>query len=89
VPDVQLLAVPVLVDTMVAHSILLDDQGFPFLAEYCYHNLTGSENMAITAITCEDVSLEIKEILGNVDQLNYICVYCYIIFIATARECGR
>jgi len=52
--------------TMVAHSILLDGQGFPFLAEYCYHYLTGNENMAITAITSEDVSLGIKEILEKV-----------------------
>ena len=52
--------------TMVAHSILLDGQGFIFLAEYCYHYLTGNENMAITTITCEDVSLGIKEILGKV-----------------------
>ena len=37
------------VGTMVAHSILLDGQGFPFLAEYCYHYLTGNEDLAINS----------------------------------------
>ena len=48
------------VGTMVAHSILLDGQGFPFLAEYCYHYLTGNEDLAITAITSDDVSIGVK-----------------------------
>ncbi|XP_065887912.1 uncharacterized protein [Dysidea avara] len=57
------------VGTMVAHSILLDGQGFPFLAEYCYHYLTGNEDLAITAITSEDVSMGIKDILQKLENV--------------------
>ena len=54
------------VGTMIGHSILLDGQGFPFLAEYYYHYLTGNETLAITSITSEDVSLGVKHILEEV-----------------------
>lgn len=35
---------------MVAHSILLDGQGFPFIADYCYYYIAGCYNQAITKL---------------------------------------
>jgi len=29
------------VGTMIAHSLLLDSQGFPYLSEHCYYYIAG------------------------------------------------
>ena len=53
---------------MIGHSILLDGQGFPFLSEFCYHYLSGNENLAITSITKDDISLGVKFIVEEVSS---------------------
>ena len=40
---------------MIAHSLLLDGQGFPYLAQYCFYYLAGCLDRAITCITMDDV----------------------------------
>ena len=54
---------------MIAHSLLLDGQGFPFLADYCYYYIAGCEELAITCITSEDVGNNVKFIIDEVRNL--------------------
>ena len=54
------------IGTMVAHSILLDGQGFPFIADFCYYYIAGCYDRAITCITVEDVSIGVKNLLSEV-----------------------
>lgn len=54
------------IGTMIAHSILMDGQGFPFLAGYCYYYMAGCSDRAITCITEDDLSLDVKGILKKV-----------------------
>ena len=69
------------VGTMIGHSILLDGQGFPFSAEYCYHYLMGNETLAITSITSEDVSLGVKHTLEEVGkQIHDVYPHSYIVY---------
>ena len=39
------------IGTMIVHSILLDGQGFPFIADYCCYYMAGDYDHAITCIT--------------------------------------
>lgn len=54
------------IGTMIAHSILLDGQGFPFIAYYCYYYMAGHYDHAITCITLEDVDTRVNNILSGV-----------------------
>ena len=54
---------------MIAHSILLDGLGFPYLADYCYHYIAGCYDQAITCISIEDVGADVKSILTEVSKL--------------------
>lgn len=51
---------------MIAHSVLLDGQGFPFLADYCYYYIADCYNLAVTCITEEDVGARVKSIITEV-----------------------
>ena len=53
---------------MVAHSIVLDGQGFPFIADYCYYYIAGCYDQAITCITVKDVSTGVKNLLSEVSM---------------------
>ena len=54
------------IGTMIAHSILLDGQGFPFFADYCFYYMAGCYDHAITCITPEDVGAGVNNILSGV-----------------------
>ena len=54
------------IGTMIAHSIVLDGQGFPFLAEYCFYYIAGCVDHAITCIGTEDVGADVAHILNKV-----------------------
>ena len=55
-----------LVGTMVGHNILLDGQGFPYLSECCYYYIAGQIEKAVTCVTTNDVSEEVKFIVSKV-----------------------
>ena len=46
--------------TMIAHSFILDGQGFPYLSEYCYYYLCGQRDKALTCISESDVGERIQ-----------------------------
>ena len=50
---------------MVAHSLLLDKLGFPYLSPPCYH-MAGKWDIAVTCITDEDASSKVHNILLKV-----------------------
>ncbi len=54
------------VGTMVAHSILMDGQGFPFLADYCYYYIAGCYDLSVTCITEEDIGVRVKTVINEV-----------------------
>ena len=54
------------IGTMIAHSILLDGQGFPYLSEYCYYYIADRYNQAITSVTIDDVGANVKFIVEKV-----------------------
>ncbi len=49
--------------TMIAHSLLLDGQGFPYLSEYCYYYIAGYYDQAVTCVTVDDVGVNIKSLI--------------------------
>ena len=51
---------------MIAHSILLDGQGFRYLSEYCYYYIADHYNQAITSVTIDDVGANVKFIVEKV-----------------------
>lgn len=51
---------------MVAHSFVLDGQGLPYFAEYCFYYLAGLHDQARACITFEDVGADVKAILTEV-----------------------
>ena len=55
------------VGTMIAHSLLLDGQGFPYLSEYCYYYVAGHCDRAVTCVTIDDVGGNVKAIVEKVD----------------------
>ena len=56
----------VTVGTMIAHSFILDGQGFPYLSEYCYYYLCGQTDKALTCIGENDVSERIQTLIKQV-----------------------
>ncbi len=54
------------IGTMVAHSYLLDGQGFPFLSDCCYYHLCGCTDKAMSAITLSDVGDRVSSLLTEV-----------------------
>ena len=78
--------------TMVAQSFLLDGQGFPYLAEYCFYYLAGYHDQATACISIEDVGADVQALLTEVciyiysDRFLYMllftyCTYCYRLMI--------
>ena len=57
----------VTVGTMIAHSLILDGQGFPFLSEYCYFYIAGCYDQAVTCVTTDDVGANVKIVLDKVN----------------------
>ena len=56
-----------LLGTMIAHSLTQDGPGFPYFASYVYWYLvTNSEEMALTYVTTEDLSVPVREIINQV-----------------------
>ena len=55
--------------TIIAHSYLLDGQGFPFLSECCYYYLCGCTDKAMTAITEEDLGKDVQLVVREVCTL--------------------
>ena len=51
---------------MIAHTLLMDGIGFPYLSPPCYYYMTGKWNTAITFITDEDVSSRVRHVLKQV-----------------------
>lgn len=54
------------VGTMIAHSLLLDGQGFPYLSEYCYYYIAGCYDQAVTCVTVDDVGMNVKSLIEKV-----------------------
>lgn len=54
--------------TMVAHSLLLDGQGFPYLSDYCYYYIAGCYNQAVTCVTVDDAGIKVKSITETVNH---------------------
>ena len=54
------------IGTMIAHSFLLDGQGFPFMAEYCFYYIAGCHDLALSYVTIDDTSENVKRILSKV-----------------------
>ena len=73
--------------TMVAHSFLLDGQGFPFIAEYCFYYLAGLHDQATTCISIEDVGADVKSILTEV-QTVFIILICVLYLVITTIMYG-
>ena len=51
---------------MIAHTLLMDGIGFPYLSPPCYYYMTGKWNTAIAFITDEDVSSRVRHVLKQV-----------------------
>ena len=51
---------------MIAHTLMMDGMGFPYLSPPCYYYMTGKWNTAITFITDEDVSSRVRHVLKQV-----------------------
>ena len=61
------------VGTMIAHSVLLDGQGFPYLSEYCYYYVAGHCDRAVTCMSIDDTGENVKAIVEKVDvQICYL-----------------
>ena len=54
------------VGTIIAHSLLLDGQGFPYLSEYCYYYIAGCYDQAVTCVTVDDVGVNVKSLIEKV-----------------------
>ena len=51
---------------MIAHTLLMDGVGFPYLSPSCYYYMAGKWNIAVTFISDEDVSSRVRHILKQV-----------------------
>ena len=51
---------------MIAHTLLMDGIGFPYLSPPCYYYMTGKLNTTVTFITDEDVSSRVCHVLKQV-----------------------
>lgn len=54
------------VGVMVAHSFVLDGQGFPYLSESCYYYLAGLVDKAITVVSPDDLSEQVRRLVAEV-----------------------
>ena len=65
-----------IIGTMIAHSIVLDGQGFPYLADYVYDYLAGYMDKAISCVTMKDAGERVQFISEQVCfcLLKDICV---------------
>ena len=61
------------VGTMIAHSLLLDGQGFPYLSEYCYYYVAGRYDQAVTCVTVDDVGVNVKSLIEKVNKTYQEC----------------
>ena len=58
---------------MIAHSLLLDGQGFPYLSEYCYYYVAGCYDQAVTCVTVDDVGVNVKSLIEKVNKTYQKC----------------
>ena len=58
---------------MIAHSLLLDKLGFPYLSPPCYYYMAGKWDTAVMYITDEDVSSRVHNVLLKVRMHQYWC----------------
>jgi len=67
-----------LVGTMVAHSILQDGQGFPYLSEACYYFLAGKTERALSVLTLDDVGSQVQSVVNKVrvSYTQFRCLLC-------------
>lgn len=63
--------------TMIAHSFILDGQGFPYFSEYCYYYLCGQSDKALTCIGNSDVGEQIQTLLQQVRLCVWYDLYNY------------
>lgn len=54
---------------MIAHSLILDGQGFPFLSECIYYYLAGQTDKAVTLVSPNDVSESVRILVRKVYYL--------------------
>lgn len=52
--------------TMIAHSFVLDVQGFPFMAEYYFYYIAVCYDLALSHVTIDDISESMKAIVSKV-----------------------
>ena len=57
------------IGTMIAHSFVLDGQGFPFLAEYCFYYIVGCCDLALSYITINNTTENVKRIVTEVSYI--------------------
>ena len=72
------------IGTMIAHSILLDGQGFPYLSEYCYYYIADRYNQALTSVTIDDVGANVKFIVEKVSSYVLHCHFNKIMLFTVA-----
>jgi hypothetical protein len=49
-----------IIGTMIAHNILMDGQGFPYMADYVYYYIAGLMDKAVSCISLDDASQNVK-----------------------------
>lgn len=67
--------------TMIAHNLVLDCQGFPFLSECIYYTLAGQTEKAMTLITMDDLSENVKTIIQEVSMPISVCTTIMRVFV--------
>ena len=70
------------IGTMIAHSFLLDGQGFPYMAEYCYYYIAGCFDLALSSVTIDDTSLNVKAIINQVTLMIFVMYLCILFTLA-------
>lgn len=63
-----------IVGKMIGHSFVLDGQGFPYLSECVYYSLAGMADKAITLISEDDLSAQVKSLVNEVCRKKTVCV---------------
>ena len=58
--------------TMLAHSIVLDEIGFPYLSQLCYWLIAEGEESALNYVGLSDVAADARYV---VDEVSYFYVY--------------
>jgi len=52
---------------MIAHSLLLNGKGFPYLSDYCHYYIAGCYNQAVTCVTIDDAGPKVQSIVKMVN----------------------